>query len=456
MVFLAQSVALRRPVRSLDLAIAVTLSVTLLTAFRLWSFSYFWTDDFNNLFLVRSETFLQMVGYIVDPQASYFRPVGMFVYWALYQLFGLHPLPYHLTAWALHALNTFLLFLLLRRWLHSPFAAAAGAIPFALRVNFADVYWSFGSIFELLACGLMLTGLYVWTTSRKTPTTVLLLTLIAFVAVRSKEMAVTLPALWLWYECCVTPEFWKYPRRLLSWLALPFAVMAWLTLVKVQSMQGAKPSDPYYLKFGMDVMVSGFGQYLDWLSGIHLPTLVWILGAAVTVAIFIYRRERFAVFFVGYVLLTFMPVIFLANHRWPFFWYIPFPGVAGLIALAAARIEVRVQNRELLAGLLVVLALANGGVEFYRSRATRTREAELAREFESFVTGLKAMDPPSASAVLYFDGVPSNFTPQVLSSAVRLVLERDDIRADLVEEFPAGATQRYRFAGGKLRRLPAQ
>jgi hypothetical protein len=85
-------------------------------------------------------------------------------------------------------------------WLRSPFAAIAGTITFAFRVNFADMYWSFGTIYELLACLLMLTGTLLYVRSKRSIANVVLLTFVYMLAVKSKEMAITLPAVWLLHE----------------------------------------------------------------------------------------------------------------------------------------------------------------------------------------------------------------------------------------------------------------
>ena len=105
------------------------------------------------------------------------------------------------------------------------------------------------------------------------------------------------------------------------------------------------------------------------------------------------------------------------------------------------------------AALLVGWTLAHGGMEFYRSRATRAEEARLAGAFESFVEGIRQIGQPEAEAVLYFDRVPPNFTPQILESAVRVVLDRNDIHAEIVPAFPAAARWKLSFVDGGVQRM---
>jgi hypothetical protein len=444
-------------IRQANLMTGLAVAATLLLAFRLWSFSYFWTDDFGNIFWIQSETLSRMIGYVVNPLSTFYRPVGMFAYWVLYHAFGLQPLPYHLVAWALHSLNTFLLFVILRRLLHSPFAAAAGAIPFAFRVNFADMYWSFGTIFELAACAFLLIGIYLYVSSRRRSwSLVLALSVIYMFAIKSKEMAISLVAVWILYDICVRRE-WN--ARLL----VPLAIAGWFTYLKVSTMQDLNPADPYYIDLKLSTLMQGFGQYFNWLYVVKLPAILWLLAAAALAAILIYRGERVALFFLGYVFLTFLPVIFLVNHRWPYFWYIPFFGVAGLIGRAAKFVETRLRGRMPLSKLVLVntvliwsWAAVHSGLEYYRSRQTRAYEASLAATFESFVQGLRTLPAPEPGATFYFTAMPPHFHPEVLNAAVQVILHRPDIHAKLVPEFPEDATWKLRFLDGSLQRASPQ
>src|SRR5947209_2578443 len=106
MVFLARDLTVnsrtdinRHFINLAGIAVGLSIAVPLIVAFRLWSFSYFWTDDFGNTFWVQSETAGHLIGYIVNPLSSFYRPLGLFFYWMLYRSAGLNPVPYHLVAW---------------------------------------------------------------------------------------------------------------------------------------------------------------------------------------------------------------------------------------------------------------------------------------------------------------------------------------------------------------------
>src|SRR5262249_42237095 len=165
-----------------------------------WRFSYFSLDDFNNLFWVQRLSGWSMLWHVVDPLSDFFRPLGMSVYWILLHTAGLNAWPYHVLAWTLHALNVGLVYLLLVRIVGSPFAAAVGTLLFGFRANFGEIYWNFGFIFELLACFLMLLVLLIQTRERRSYLTISLALLLTILAIKVKEMAITLPALLIAYD----------------------------------------------------------------------------------------------------------------------------------------------------------------------------------------------------------------------------------------------------------------
>src|SRR6266446_5395052 len=100
-------------------------------------------------------------------------------------------------------------------------------------------------------------------------------------------------------------------------------------------MRDISPVDPYYMDIRLRTVIDGMGQYFSWLYGLKLPSILWCLLLVMTLLWCLYGRYSLATFFLSYTLIAFAPVIFLVNHRWPYFWYIPFFGISGLFGLAA-------------------------------------------------------------------------------------------------------------------------
>lgn len=447
----------RRFIRSANILAVACVVAPLLVAFRLWRFSYFWTDDFGNIFWIQSERFGQIVGHIVNPLSTFYRPTGLLLYEILYRSAGMNPAPYHLVAWTLHAINTALLFLLLSRILQSPFAAAAGAIPFAFRVNFADIYWSFGTIFELLACCLMFTGMLLYIRRRPGWRLMIGLTAIYILAIKSKEMAISLVAVWILYDVCLRR------RLLLAYLALPVTASVWFAHLRIQTMRNPNPLDPYYMDLRLQTVIDGFGQYFTWLYGLRLPPVLWSFLLVAGLIVALRQRNRLATFFMCYTLVAFAPVIFLVNHRWPYFWYIPFFGISGLFGLGAKYLRdlaaKRIPLQRLILINLIALAFwssAHVSLEYIRSARTRAYEAGMAVVFESFVSGLRALESPEPGATLFFTEMPPHFHAQVLNAAVQVILARPDLHARFVAGFPPDAKWKLKFSDRLLQRVGAQ
>src|SRR5580765_8534179 len=71
----------------------IALSIAALLAFglELYAFASFWTDDFNNLYWMQQTSGTQVLGYLLNPLSSTFRPLGMAVYWTLLNCCDLYP-----------------------------------------------------------------------------------------------------------------------------------------------------------------------------------------------------------------------------------------------------------------------------------------------------------------------------------------------------------------------------
>ncbi|PYS14394.1 MAG: hypothetical protein DMG17_16790, partial [Acidobacteria bacterium] len=93
--------------------IPATIAAVVVAGMWLYTFTYFWLDDFNNVYWIRREGFWRLIGDILNPSSLFFRPLGMLVYWIVFRVAALHSLPYHLLSWALHSINTALVFFLL-------------------------------------------------------------------------------------------------------------------------------------------------------------------------------------------------------------------------------------------------------------------------------------------------------------------------------------------------------
>lgn len=435
------------------------MGALLLATFRLYKQSaYFWLDDFVNLGWAQQASFTQIVVYILNPLSTPFRPVGMLCYWLLLRCFDLNPAPYHWLAWSLHTANTALVYFILKQLTKARSGAAIGAMLFASQAAFSFIYWSFGTIFELLAAFFSFAGLLLWTSERRNWSQVLFASLLLFLAMESKEMAVAMPLTWFIYDLIVREK--KMDRQTFAHWILPGGLALSYGLARAFLMKGSTPTHAYYLSIKGSTLISGLEIYSNMLFRTNFSVQIWCIAWLGCFLLVILLRSRPAFFFLSYVFVTFLPVIFLINHRFAFYWYLPFLGICGLAAMLVASIVCRIMARSQKsvweAAAYSVFALLCLGTFLFHEEITRRERLwakQRADEYRAFVTGLQKLPPPPQGEVIYFDSQPSNFDPVCLLAATQVALRRTDVGAKLVSEFPAEAVYRLQFKGSQLRLL---
>jgi len=415
---------------------ALCLALLLIFTFRLYTYAYFWLDDFNNLYWVQQLTLGEAFGHVISPSAQYFRPIGMFVYWVALRLFDRDPLPYHLLMWGLHALNVALVYAVLKRFTESRAGAWVGAMLYAYPAVFNDIFWSFGTIFELTGAALFFAGMLVWQRKQRTIFVVLAALVLFFFALKAKEMAITLPAIWLAQDLLLRrPSRW----RDLSVIVLPGLLGVWYGLQKVTEMRAPDPTQPYYMDFRGTVMGSGFGFYFNTLFTTHIRWEQWSVGFAALLLLFLLLRWRLAAFFQIYVFVTFLPLIFLINHRDPFYWYFPMLGVCGLAALLTRELTSwlasRIPEGRLAPCGAFVFAVLCLGMYISSRDATephRVWQEGIAKSYRDFVEGVQSLPSPQLGETLLFTSMLEYFDVYSLKYACQLALRRTDIDAKLI------------------------
>ncbi|HMF00044.1 MAG TPA: hypothetical protein VKK06_09185, partial [Terriglobia bacterium] len=217
------------------------------------------------------------------------------------------------------------------------------------------------------------------------------------------------------------------------------------------------PNHPYYMDVRGIVMGRGFGFYFNTLFETNLRWQIWCIGFTVVLLIFLALKWRLAAFFQMYVFVTFLPLIFLVNHRRSFYWYFPMLGVCGLAALlaktATERITSRITPRRLAPYAPAAFALLCLAYFIYSSRATvgqRQLQQDISEQFRGFVESLQQLPPPDRGETLFFTSVPDYLDTDALRFASELALHRSDIAVKLVQEFPPDARYRLVFENSRV------
>jgi hypothetical protein len=374
-----------------------------------------WTADF----------FQGAITHGVTYASGYYRPVTNAVFWFEYRLAGRRPWPYHATQLLLHALNGFLLFLLVRRLTGRWWAGAFAAFVFVVHpVNaFAasqpaargDVLFV---VFYLLAL-LVFDGALVAPAGTRVRWRLALTVLLFLCSVLSKEMGITLPA------ALGLLVLYRHFERGADWRGLLWTAPAWAAggayLVwrfAILRLPVSMPTVGYAAEYPPYVL------FLAALKGplIHLSRLVVPLGAtypeldpslvnyaartwadplalvAAAVAVvlvllaFRWRRDRDLAFWSGLFLVTYAPLarvdniagtlslnVFLTQERWI---YLPGMAAIGAFAVGAARLADRLSvpsRRPLLAAAASAVILLLGSAASQHAGRHADPFAELRR-----------------------------------------------------------------------------
>ena len=296
----------------------------LIFTYHLYGDAYLSTDDFNNLYWAQRQNGVQTIEHLVNPASSAVRPTGMAFYWVLFNIFHVNAAPYHWTAWLLHAINTWLVYLVLKRITGSQAGGVIGAMLFASQAAFADIYWNFGSIFELLSAMGFFVGILWWLKQPRSWTIVLACTVLFLFSLKAKEMAITLPAIWLLCDLVLQKKpFIKTAGFLLP----PAALGIWFGLRKLGELGSSDPTGLHYMDLQWITLGRGLGVFFNELFNATLRWQFWSIGFAGVLLFLVLRKSRGGLFFQTYFLITFLPVIFMINHRELYLSYIPFLGL---------------------------------------------------------------------------------------------------------------------------------
>jgi hypothetical protein len=432
--------------------------------------SYFYYDDFNCLYLAQQQSLPSLLGHLINPLSAFFRPLYLLVYWLYWHLFVLRPLPYHMTSWIIHGVNVLLVFLILKDLNTSEISALAGAIFFAYQSVFREIFYNFACVGEPLCATLFFLGLFMYGKRGQSVPILVLSWTFLFFALKTKEMAVSLPLVWLVFEVIlggnwdgnrVSEQKLGHPnirlisklRRLAKSLFLPFVYIALYLFIKVPDMGrlvseslSYSPAHPYYTNYSAGTMISGYAWYFNAILRTGLTPSQWCFIWVLFIANFVWRKNWQIVFWISYIFVTFLPVIGLVNRRLPYYWYIPLLGLCGIVAQLLDRIvswiKDKTQEKWIVIGeaaFVVVFCLIHFSIQHHLTRSTMKWVYGLAEENRRFVSDLSSLPKPRDHTILYFHSVPQYFDPISTKAAVCVVLRRLDLDVAIRQDFPLNA-----------------
>ena len=388
-------------------ALFLAMAVLFLIANRGAYKGYFQDDELDNISWtphIAKTTYLED---LVTPKflPGNFRPIGHFYFAFMGGHFGLDFPKYLVPIHALHLLNVWLLWLILRRMGADPFAAGAGAVFFAFNMVVFDVYWKPMYVFDLLSATFCLASIFFY--QRRW----LIASFVAFwLAYKSKELAVMLPAVLACYEYWFGKRRWK-PLIPFFAVSLSFGLQGLLF--------NPDRNNDYAFHFGIGSLLKTAGFYANHIlllpfAGLALPFIPLL------------TRDRRVWFGIAAAFLFFVPLAFLSLRTFDAYCYLPLTGLAVACAgLASTRYR----------AVVVIFFLLWLPWNEFNLRLNRRHTLAVADEHRAYVQaiGQTAREHPEARTFIY-DGAPFAMNSWGIQGALRVLYHSQDIHLYSIED----------------------
>jgi hypothetical protein len=357
---------------------------------------YFQDDEIDNLSWTPYLTPLDYLKGAVTPlyQPNNFRPAGHFFFFAVERAAGLDFPVYVAVIQALHLLNVWMLWLIVRRLGAGQLTAASVCLFFGVHMALFDIFWKPMYVFDVLCGSFSLIAIWCWTRGR------FVLTLVAFwLAYKSKELAIMLPVLLALYEWWFGKRRWK-PLVPLFLVSLSFGLQGLL-------MNPNRDND-YTFRFTLAALARTAPYYAERLF--LTPYLGFVIPLFAVVA-----RNRRTWFGLAAMGLFFFPMLFLPGRIFSAYCYLPLTGLA--IALSGVAEAV---SPPAIAALVLLMLPADYRELRRQSRETLARDAGI----RSWMDSLEAFatNHPRVDAFVFSDQ-PEGFARWGVEGAIRYFYE---------------------------------
>jgi hypothetical protein len=359
---------------------------------------YFQDDEINAMSWTRFGPTSAFIKGALQPLYKYcFRAVGFYFFHVTEGWFGLDFPKYVAVIQAIHLLNVWMLWVLLRRLGAQVFPACVAVAFFALHAALFDAFWKPAFIFDLLCATLCLASTLFWIRGRW-----ILSFILFWLAYQTKELAVMLPLVLVAYELWFGTRRWK-PLVLFVAASFSFAFQA-LILYPV-------PSGDYSFHFTPSTLLQTAGYYGSQVFLVPLLAFVLLpIGARMAPN----QRTWFGL---TVLLLYFVPLLFLPGRIEAAYCYLPFTGLA--VALAGIA-----ENRKIWQVAVVCLVWLPLDLYWLQSDATvkLRREADI----RVWITTARAFAKVRPEVVDFaFEGNPESFRPFGMSGTFKYFTGRN-------------------------------
>ncbi len=273
------------------------------------------------------------------------RPLGSFLYKAVYELFRLSPLPFHLICFLLAFFNLGLLYLFAARVSGSAEVGVFTALIGAFHTNFLPLYYNGGTCYDLLSFAAYYGALTYYCSIRRknqypTGKQSISILLLYICALNAKEISITLPIVIAVYELIYHParRNWIWNEGRLALLMLPVA--AAYAAGKLFGPETLTQFASYTPKVSGSMYLRTLASYLDdvfYQMNYFTPAKCLLFCCALAgIALALrsrYLRFSFALLFIGLLPIALIP------PRGLYAAYLPLVGLWSFGAVALVRIR---------------------------------------------------------------------------------------------------------------------
>ena len=375
-------------------------------------------DDLMNLNFHLTPSFGRLLLSNLTYWTTAYRPMGGVVYAAIYRLMGFHSLPFRVVCFALLVTNLWLVYQFCLRLTASAEVALLATLLMSYHAWLVNLYYSTGTLYELLCFALYLAALIYYLGIRQAGQRLTFRQWAIFLAVyigalNSKELAVTLPLAVLCYEL-----LWHRPKGLRDagrWLLHEGrgAVLSALVTVpyvvgKLSGPDSLTANPAYRPAISASRYLHTFHLYLNVLfyqehffrDGNTILLVAAMLGIAV------WRRSRPLLFAWCFVLFSVLPFIFVPHYS-GFFLYLPMVGWWLYAATALVLMRQRFAAKLPPVALFLALALALAPLHARASRKSMQVFTSADLPTTETIAELQRVEPTvKPGAHLYFQSDP--------------------------------------------------
>lgn len=320
-------------------------------AIAVWFFSNAWRglttgfnpDDMMNLYRAWDFPALHLLIANLTPFNKVYRPFGAFFYRALFDVFGLHALPFRIAIFCVILANIALLYWLARLLTGSAEIAILAALIGSYHNRVMDIYVYGGTVYDILCVFFFTLAACVYIRARERdrplgPGALAAFFALNILALNSKEMAATLPLLLLAYELLYRRPF-SFFKSLPAWISL--VISAITTVIRTGPGVAFSNNAEYKLDLSVRQFFLTSRQFLDELflqraGAVSTAKAVAIFAAVILIAMLSRRRDlRLAAFL---ILALPLPVNFI-SYRGFFVMYLPLLAWSIYFAILAVAIR---------------------------------------------------------------------------------------------------------------------